>query len=86
MRLHPVHKLGDVVVHTVVQGLRAGRQQVSQNPPELGERVVKFLFLLGFFLLFLHCMTVNFFQHVTVLFFFFFFTKVFTFFRKKCHR
>lgn len=61
MRLHPVHELGDVVVRTVVQGLHAGRQQVSQHPPELGERVVKFHFLL-----FLHRVTVNFLQHVTV--------------------
>lgn len=34
------------MVRTVVQGLHAGRQQVSQHPPEPGERVVKFHFLL----------------------------------------
>lgn len=74
--LYPVHELGDILVHTVVQSLRAGQQQVSQNPPELGERVVKFHFLL-FFLLFLHCATVNL-LHVNAFFslFFFFYVKI----------
>lgn len=73
MRLHPVHELGDVVVHTVVRGLHAERQQVSQNPPELGERVLKFHFQLGFTAPFTLCDCT-------------FFTKVVKFLWENCHR